>query len=363
MPRFDWTALASITGGKWSTPPGGQGVEEICYDSRFARPGALFCALPGDRVDGHDFVSTAARAGAVAALVAHPQDEPLPQLIVPDTLRAFQQLAAAHRRRQTDLLMIGITGSSGKTSTKEILASLLRAHLGGAVWMTRGNANTQIGVPETLLGLTGAHRFAVLELGTSQPGELARLTDLVRPDVAVLTSVGNAHLEGFGDRDGVAREKASIFVGLPADGLAVVPADLATHPIIGPQLPSGVATVACGGDATVSIEYLGGDLRSARFCATRARKTPLDVMWSLTGRHMALNAAAAIAGSPGPAGRDYPRGPPGLPVTRDADAGSRAPRGDLDRRRLQRQPRQREGADRLVARHPAAAGAAAAGPG
>jgi UDP-N-acetylmuramoyl-tripeptide--D-alanyl-D-alanine ligase len=208
-------------------------------------------------------------------------------LIVADTLRAYQQLAGAHRRRLGALTVVGITGSSGKTSTKEILGSLLRAHLGDAVLVTRGNENTQIGVPQTLLRLTEAHRVAVVELGTSRPGELARLVALARPDVAVLTAVSPAHLEGLGDLAGVAREKASIFDGLPEDGVAVLPAELAEGSIIAARLPGRVIRV--------QVDYLGGDLTGARFRAEWSGRKGLEVTWPLPGRHLAANAGLALA--------------------------------------------------------------------
>lgn len=302
MDWFDWNTLATVVDGTWSTPPTGPGVQDICFDSRRARPGSLFCALAGNRVHGHDFVKAAARAGAVAALVTRPQNAAVPQLVVADTLRAYQQLAGAHRRRLTDLQVIAISGSAGKTTTKELIAQVLASDHGKAVWRTRGNANTQIGVPETLLGLTAAHRFAVVELGASLPGELARLARTTRPDLAVLTHIGHAHLAGFGDLDGVAREKASLFDGLAPGGTAVLWASLAMHPGIQPRLPDRVITVADGdagapqgGGAAVTLAYLGGDLTTARFRANRDPRPPLDVTWSLPGRHMAQNAALAIA--------------------------------------------------------------------
>ena len=235
-------------------------------------------------------------AGAVAAIVSRPVETDLPTLLVDDALVAYQHLSKAHRLRFPDLFVVGITGSCGKTSSKEIISSVLRAHYGeDAVLTTQGNTNNQIGVPQNLLRLSGDHRAAVLEMGTNMHGEIAILTNLVLPDVAVITNVEPVHLEGLGDLDGVAREKSSIFRGLRDGGRAVLGADLAVNPIVQAALPSDVTTVSLDKGADVAIEYQGSDLTSSRFRTGLQSGESLDVTWAMRGKHMALNAAAAIA--------------------------------------------------------------------
>lgn len=293
---FSFAELAGYTGGEWIVAPGEGGVDRISTDSRTIGAGDLFLALAGENFDGHDYIAKAVDAGAVALIVSKPVDTSVPALLVADTLTAYQQLAKSHRLRFEDLFVVGITGSCGKTSSKEIISSVLRAHFGAdAVLTTEGNTNNQIGVPQNLLRLTAEHKAAVLEMGTNMHGEIGILTRLVMPNVAVITNVGPVHLEGLGDLDGVAREKSSIFQGLQTDGLAILSTELAANPIVQPNLPQNVTTVGFDAAATVRIEYLGGDLTSARFRATTDAGRDLDVSWSLRGRHMAANAAAAIA--------------------------------------------------------------------
>ncbi len=196
--------------------------EGAAIDSRRLVAGELFVALPGGRADGHVFVAQAAQAGAAGALVATAQPVELPQVVVPDVLAALQAHAAAHRRRWGQRVL-AVTGSNGKTTVKELLANILR--LAGAVHATQGNFNNHLGVPLTLLGLRAEHQAAVVELGANHPGEIAALTHLAQPQVGVVTQAGDAHLEGFGDRAGVARAKGELFAGLAADGIAIINAD------------------------------------------------------------------------------------------------------------------------------------------
>lgn len=296
MARFTFEELKAITGGRWLVAPGSRGgVVGVSTDSRTLEPGELFVALQGERLDGHDFVTQAAAAGAGAVIVSRPARIAGPTLLVPDTRQAYQRLARAHRQRFPRLQVVGITGSVGKTSTKEMLGAICRAAWDEAVLVTPGNANTQLGVPQTLLALGRNHRVAVVETGTSRPGELAILADVIRPDVAVLTTLAPAHLEGLGDLDGVAREKASLLAALGARGRAVIPAELVTHHRLTPHLPLEVLTVATAAPADVIIDYLGGDLGGSSFRVLRPDRPALEIRWSLTGRHLALNAGFAVA--------------------------------------------------------------------
>ncbi len=187
-------------------------------DSRADCTGKLFIALRGDHFDGHAYVAAAQRAGAVAAMVDHPLPLDLPQWIVEDTRLGLGALAAAWRKRFPGRV-VAITGSNGKTTVKEMIAAILAR--AGRVLATHGNLNNDIGMPLTLLGARDED-FLVLEMGANHPGEIGYMTDIARPDLALITNVGRAHLEGFGSLDGVARAKGEIARGLAADGIFVV---------------------------------------------------------------------------------------------------------------------------------------------
>jgi UDP-N-acetylmuramoyl-tripeptide--D-alanyl-D-alanine ligase len=196
-------------------------ITSVSTDSRQQIPGALFIALQGARFDGHDFVPSAQQQGAVGALVSRPLAVDLPQLRVDDTRLALGRLGAVWRSRFKKPLL-ALTGSNGKTTVKEMLAAILRVR--GRVLATAGNLNNDIGVPLTLLKL-GDEDYAVIEMGANHAGEIAYLTGLVQPDVALITNAGPAHLEGFGDLDGVARAKGEIYRGLGPDGVAIINRD------------------------------------------------------------------------------------------------------------------------------------------
>jgi UDP-N-acetylmuramoyl-tripeptide--D-alanyl-D-alanine ligase len=229
-----WTFddVLTATGG---TPPRGAGsslrFDTIATDSRQIQSGALFFALRGARHDGHAFVAAALRQGAVGAVVEQvPPDVPAHQLIrVPDTLRALGDLAA-WTRVQSPLRVVAVTGSNGKTTTKEMIAAICAAAKfpppRSRVLKTEGNLNNLIGLPLTLLRLHGDEAVAVVEMGMNQPGEIARLTAIARPDYAVVTNVGPAHLEGVGGTlAGVAAAKGELFAGLSPDATIAVNAD------------------------------------------------------------------------------------------------------------------------------------------
>ena len=209
--------------------------ESVGTDSRALAPGQLFVALRGEHFDGHDFVAAAAQAGAAAAMVdaawaaAH-ADAVLPLLIVDDTRLALGALAAAWRARFA-VPVIGVTGSNGKTTVKEMCAAILRAQARRegfgeeSVLATRGNLNNDVGLPLTLLELRDFHRAAVIEMGMNHPGEIAYLTGLTQPTVALVNNAQRAHLQGLGSVEEVAQEKGAIYDGLGGGGVAVVNAD------------------------------------------------------------------------------------------------------------------------------------------
>ncbi len=204
----------------------------VSTDSRNIHPGDLFIALDGVNFKGSDFAATALQAGAVAVLLNQTACVPKPEsgsdagcLLVEDTRIALGQLAACWRRK-FDVQVVAITGSNGKTTVKEMLAGILRAASGNAaVLATRGNLNNDIGMPLTLLQLKASHRYAVIEMGMNHPGEIAYLSQLASPEIALINNAGSAHLQGLGSVEAVAQAKGEIFSGLKQGGIAVYNAD------------------------------------------------------------------------------------------------------------------------------------------
>ncbi len=221
MLRMSLAQIAQAVGGRLHGP---QDLEPcgLYSDTREPLPGGLFVALRGPRFDAHAFLGAAAAQAAAAALVEQRQAIDLPQIVVEDTRLALGRLAAAWRAAWPGRL-VALTGSQGKTTTKEMLAAILR--LRAPTLATQGNLNNDIGVPLMLARLAAAHAFAVIEMGASHAGEIAYLTTLARPDVALVTRTGRAHLQGFGGLEGVIRAKGEIYTGLVADGMALINAD------------------------------------------------------------------------------------------------------------------------------------------
>ncbi len=192
-------------------------------DSRSVCNGELFIALRGDRFDGHDFIASAFDNGACAALVEEIRDEGKQPVLVVDNTRQAMGRLAGHWRSGFDITLVAVTGSNGKTTVKEMITSVLR--LAAPVLSTRGNLNNDIGVPLTLFGLDDEHKYAVIEMGANHPGEIAWLSKMAKPAVAVITQCAPAHLQGFGSIEGVAGAKAEIFSGLTENGTAIINAD------------------------------------------------------------------------------------------------------------------------------------------
>jgi UDP-N-acetylmuramoyl-tripeptide--D-alanyl-D-alanine ligase len=190
----------------------------ICTDSRELKPGNLFIAIQGERFDGHDFLKQAEEQGAVAVVVRYAVDDVhIPQFVVPDPIQALAKIAAAHRQ-DVHCPIIALTGSNGKTSTKEMIAAILPS----PSHATKGNLNNHIGAPLSVLQLNNQHRYAVFELGANHTGEIAHTVAIVHPDVTLINNIAPAHVEGFGSIDGVARAKGEIHQGLSSAGIAVV---------------------------------------------------------------------------------------------------------------------------------------------
>ena len=197
-------------------------IRGMAIDSRRVQAGDLFAALPGSRVDGHEYVAQAIGGGAAAALVTRALDLDCPQLIVPDVRLAMGRIAS-HWRSQLAVRMVGITGSNGKTTVKEMATAVLGA--AGPTWATQGNYNNEIGLPLTLAALEPSHRYAVIEMGAARSGDIRYLAEMARPQVGVVTNAGPAHLETMGSIEGVARTKGEMYGALPADGVAIINAD------------------------------------------------------------------------------------------------------------------------------------------
>ena len=286
--------VTSSTGGRLVGPDLPFG--DVSIDSRTLGAGALFFALRGERLDGHEFVAAAAARGAAAAVVDHELDVALPQVVVRDTTAALAAAAAAWRQRFT-LPLIGVGGSNGKTTTKEMLAAILAE--AGPSLATRGNLNNHIGVPLTLLRLEAGHQAAVVELGTNHPGEVAFLTTLAVPTVGLVTNAGAEHLEGFGDLEGVARAEGELFAGLDATATAVVNADDAFAPLWRAMCHAGrIVTFGLGEGADFRATGIASSIEDGRFVTRFMLATPagaVDVSLALAGRHNVVNALGAAA--------------------------------------------------------------------
>lgn len=272
----------------------GQVVRGVTTDSRGVHPGDLFVALQGDRFDGHQFVEQALGQGAIAAVVSqaafaltlgspgHPSVD-LPILPVAATLSAYQQLGTWWRSRFQHPV-VAVTGSVGKTTTKELIAAVLGQY--GPVLKTQANFNNEIGVPKTLLEIDpGHHQFAVIEMGMRALGEIAELTHIARPDVAVITNVGTAHIGRLGSEQAIAQAKCELLQKMPATGLAVLNHDDA-------RLLATAKTVWSGQTLTYGLE--GGDIQGQWFADGTLEVEGRRFQVPLPGRHNALNFLAAL---------------------------------------------------------------------
>lgn len=257
-------------------------------DSREVRPGDLFIAFPGENTDGHDYVETAFHAGAAAALVE--RDIPGatgPLLRVPNTLAALQQLATAARRHWGKTI-VGITGSAGKTSTKENVAALLAATLPTS--KTIGNFNNHIGLPLSLLRIADNSQVAVLEMGMNHKGEITRLCEIATPEIGVVTNVGYAHVENFTGIEGVAAAKRELVESLPASGVAILNADDPRVAAFAAATPARVETFGTSPAARTRATNISYSLESARF---EIDGQPFES--KVPGRIGVLNISAGVA--------------------------------------------------------------------
>lgn len=259
-------------------------VVSITTDTRNIKPGDVFVALRGDRFDGQEFVPLAISAGAIAAIVTDDfENTDLPLLQVKDTLHAYQQIAQWWRK-QFAIPVIGITGSVGKTTTKELIAAVLEPF--GKVLKTRANYNNEIGVPKTLLELGSEHQFAVIEMAMRASGEIALLTQITSPTIGVITNVGTAHIGRLGSEDAIARAKCELLAEMSTGSVAILNAD-------NQRLMAVSAQVWQGKTITYGLENgdLQGQLLDNETISVRQKTLPLP----LAGTHNASNFLAALA--------------------------------------------------------------------
>ena len=269
-------------------------VTQVCTDSRKLAPGDLFVALRGENFDGHAFVAQAAATGAAAAVVDSAYAGEAPQgfalLRVADTLRALQAIAARYRA-SLPLRVLALTGSTGKTSTKDFVAAVLSERY--RVVKTEGNFNNHIGLPLTMLRAGAADDVGVFELGMNHPGEIAPLAAMAAPEVGVITNIGVAHIEFMGSREAIAREKGMLAEALPATGCLVLNAGDDFTPAIAQRTRARVVTTGIGkGDLDAMLLETGYD--GTRF-SVRCGQEQTDVFLPVPGLHMMENALLAIA--------------------------------------------------------------------
>ncbi|MFB8229310.1 UDP-N-acetylmuramoyl-tripeptide--D-alanyl-D-alanine ligase [Cellulosimicrobium sp. NPDC055967] len=295
--------VAAATGGRLSADPEVRVGGPVVVDSRRVGPGSLFVALPGEHVDGHDYAAGAVAAGATLVLAARELD--VPCVVVDDVQTALGELARhvlATLRERGDLRVVAVTGSVGKTTTKDLLGQLLRPE--GETVVPRGSFNNEIGLPLTVLEADASTRFLVLEMGASGVGHLTYLTRIAPPDVSVVLVVGSAHLGEFGGIEAVARAKAEIVTGLAPDGVAVLNADDLRVAAMADAAPGDVVTFGTIPASDVRAEDLGIDRTGRASFTLRVRpgaagdarpteETHARVTLGLVGEHHVTNALAA----------------------------------------------------------------------
>ncbi len=307
MPFLSFADLQKVTRGRWLVAPEdlASGVSALSDDSRHLPQGGLFLASPGELTDGHRYVGAALESGAGGVLL---QNAPAPEweermrrqgipcLQVDSSLAAYQRLALWHRNQYPGAEVLAITGSCGKTSTKEMCAAILEERFPQGVLKTQGSTNNHFGVPRNLFRIQESTRVAVIEMGTNHPGEIAGLVQLAPPRVGVVCNIGQAHLEAFHTLRGVAREKSAILQGILPGGMGVYPADAQGADLLKAAAPPGVKLFSFGTQESADLQYQYLGFREGRF-QVRLRWGWLNqerlLAWDLGGAHMAANAACA----------------------------------------------------------------------
>ncbi|MCP2337945.1 UDP-N-acetylmuramoyl-tripeptide--D-alanyl-D-alanine ligase [Actinomadura rupiterrae] len=284
--------IARTVGGRMDVAPDPnlQVTAPAVIDSRLIQPGGLFAALAGDHADGHDFAPQAIAAGATAALVTRPVGTPA--IVVDDVTAAMGRLAHTVAARLTDTTVIGLTGSSGKTSTKDLLLQVLQQH--APTVATDRSFNNEIGLPLTVLRAEPDTRYLVLEMGARNIGHITYLTDLVPPQIGLVLNVGTAHVGEFGGREAIATAKGELVQALPADGLAVLNADDVLVAAMGTRTKAPVVMFGRNPDATIRATDVTLNHGKARFTLTTPDGTT-PVTLQVHGEHQVSNALAAAA--------------------------------------------------------------------
>ena len=295
----EWLARAASGRIVAATLPLDAPLVGISTDTRTLAPGEAFVALRGHNFDAHDHIAAAVAAGAVALVVDEARMDDVcavagtaTVITVPDTLFALGEIARAHRATWKGTLY-AVTGSAGKTTTKEMMAAALS--LAGTVHKTSGNWNNRVGLPKTVLGLRDEHQIAVIEMGTNEPGEISRLCEIAAPKIGVITNIGEAHLEKLGSLDGVAKEKGALFAALPHDGVAVVNVD--DPRVVEAATLSGAAhvTYGTGEEAQVRVLTSGRSDDGEIVVMFDVQGHTISGPLAMLGHHNAVDAAAAIA--------------------------------------------------------------------
>jgi UDP-N-acetylmuramoyl-tripeptide--D-alanyl-D-alanine ligase len=279
-------------------------ITSVSIDTRAIKPGQLYIAIKGHNFDGNEFVDQAEQAGAIAAIVHKGVKSTLPHILVDDTRLALAELAGTWRqsltaRENETLSVVGITGSNGKTTVKEMVAAILAVN--GPVLFTQGNLNNDIGVPLTLLRLNEQHRYAVIEMGANHAGEIAYTSNYTRADVVIITNAGAAHIEGFGSLDGVAKAKGEIIETLKKDGIAVINHD-DDYFDYWKSIAGNKCALSFGlnDGADVTAKAIKTQIRNNAFVTTFELVTALgmvNIILKLAGQHNVVNALAASAAS------------------------------------------------------------------
>ena len=261
------------------------------HDSRAVRVGDLFVALPGERADGHDFVENAKKAGAVAALVSRKVDCDLPQIVVENTLKAYGSIAREYRQN-ADVCVVAITGSVGKTTTKEMISCVLSGKY--RVSKTQGNHNNDLGLPITIMEMPANTQIAVLELGMNHFGEMSYLTSIAKPNTVVITNIGTMHIEHLGTREGILKAKLEIMEGIQDDGVAVFNGD---EPLLW-NLREGSHRRIYFGIENDQCDVVAEEIRpidGGVYFTVRGLGQRFQIFVPQEGRHMVYNALAAAA--------------------------------------------------------------------
>lgn len=295
LPIFEAAEFARwVEGLVQALPPHFQGVS---HDSRCVSAGCLFVAIRGERFDGHAFVEQALSQGAAAAMVDSDWQAPegvseWPLIIVKDTRRALADAAAAWRRRLKGLV-VGVTGSSGKTTVKEMAAVFLGA--GGSVCATCGNLNNDLGLPLSVLTMRADDAFGVFELGTNHPGEIAALAETAKPDGAIITNVGCAHIGNFGSIEAIALEKGALFAALPPAGFAVISRECECFETVTRQSRARLVTVSLARDDADFFGELSDPVEGVLHVVEKATGAMTRLRSGLPGEHNAENLLLAFA--------------------------------------------------------------------